>query len=142
MTFNEVDNLVLVEAVNVVPVAVVLLPALNPVAEPTTRNPLLNLVVVFAQALLKVAHGVSLADPAGKAQGLDLHYYGRLSALQALGDGRCGDFPKQSLQAVKLFLCPGTTILRDAQAETPRLAFDVPAGEAGLPRQFSDDTAR
>jgi hypothetical protein len=66
MTFNEVDNLVLVEAVNVVPVAVVLLPALNPVAEPTRCKPFLNLVVVFTKAKLKIADCVAVGDASAR----------------------------------------------------------------------------
>jgi hypothetical protein len=48
MLFNEGEDIPLAEAVNIVAVAVVATGALEPVAEPPIRNPLLNLVVVFA----------------------------------------------------------------------------------------------
>ena len=48
MLFNKGENILLTEAVDVVAVAVVATGALQPVGKPAVRNPLLNLVVVFA----------------------------------------------------------------------------------------------
>ena len=59
--FDEIEEVVLSEAVDIAAVAVVALRTLSPVTEPAIRNPLLNLVVIFTEALFQVAHCVSVA---------------------------------------------------------------------------------
>jgi hypothetical protein len=46
-----------------------------------------TLLQILTEALLQVTHGVPSTDSARTARGLDLHHYGCLGALQALGDG-------------------------------------------------------
>ena len=76
----------LIDAVDIVPIAVVLARALEPIAEPVVRNPLLNLAVIFAQAYFKVVDGVTLVDAPRMAESFDFHHDGCFSALQPLGN--------------------------------------------------------
>ena len=70
--FDEGKDILFSKAMNVVAVAVVAMRALQPVAKPAVRNPLLNPGVVLAQAFLQVAHRITFSDPARMFQGLDL----------------------------------------------------------------------
>lgn len=73
--FDEGENVFLAEAVNIMTVAVVPIGPLETVAQPALRNPLLNLAVILAQSLFKVADRVTFGDSARMAKGFDFCYH-------------------------------------------------------------------
>jgi hypothetical protein len=79
---DEVQNVLLTNAVNVVPIPTVASCSLKAVLKPTVRDPPRNLVVVFPQAQLQFAHRVTVPNASGCPDSLQLCGVGIYAVLK------------------------------------------------------------
>src|SRR5208282_5115359 len=102
MVPDEVQDVLLADAMNVFAVPIMATRALKVVTQPAGRDPPLDLVVVLAQAHLQFTHRVAVSHAPRGADALQLGYDGVFGPTQALGDVRGGNVADQPLQEINL----------------------------------------
>lgn len=89
MSFGEIQNVLLADAVNVIAIAMGPARPLKTIGKPILRNPLLKFLMVLPQAQFKVADCVAFRHTPRMAPSFDFHHHGCFSTLQTFRNRGC-----------------------------------------------------
>ncbi len=128
---EEVENVLLADAVDVLAIPVMPACALKAVLLPAVLDPPSNLVVIFTQAQLQIPHRVAVSDSPRGPHVLALVDHRADRAVQSLCNRYCRHAARHVVQNIQLVPRPELSIHVHRQAQARSLALDVPARQAG-----------